>query len=170
MASCTFFITGSGNGLVPLGTKPLPDPILIYQQIHTQKHCNNILFNIQRFPFKAISFSPQWVNTLGPRQNGQHLPDEIFNCIFLNEKVWISIKISLRFVPKGPIDNIPPLVQIMSWRLAADKSLSEPTLVYLLKHICFTWPQRVNTMYPMTLPLNQSRFFYFRQLFHTTLY
>ena len=32
--------------------------------------------------------------------------DDIFNWIFLNEKVWILIKISLNFVPKGPIDNI----------------------------------------------------------------
>ena len=36
--------------------------------------------------------------------------DDIFKCIFLNENVWISIKISLKFVPKGPIDNILALV------------------------------------------------------------
>ena len=36
--------------------------------------------------------------------------------IFLNENVYISIKISLKFVPKGPINNIPVLVQIMAWR------------------------------------------------------
>ena len=42
--------------------------------------------------------------------------DAIFKCIFLNEDVWISIKISLKFVPKGPINNIPALVQIMAWR------------------------------------------------------
>ena len=33
------------------------------------------------------------------------LADGIFKCIFLNENVRISIKISLKFVPKGPIDN-----------------------------------------------------------------
>ena len=47
------------------------------------------------------------INTLRPRQNGRHFADDIFKCIFLNEGVWISIKISLKFVPKGPIDNIP---------------------------------------------------------------
>ena len=31
----------------------------------------------------------------------------IFNCISLNEKVWIWIKISLKFEPKGPINNSP---------------------------------------------------------------
>ena len=39
-----------------------------------------------------------------------------FICIFFNENVWISIKISLKLVPKGPINNIPALVQIMPWR------------------------------------------------------
>ena len=55
------------------------------------------------------------VNTLRPRQNGRHFADDIFKCIFLNENVWISNKISLKFVPKGPINNIPALVQIIIW-------------------------------------------------------
>ena len=42
--------------------------------------------------------------------NGRHFPDDIFKCIFLNENVLISIKISLKFVPQGQINNIPPLV------------------------------------------------------------
>ena len=44
------------------------------------------------------------------------LADDIFKCIFLNENVWISIKISLKFVPYGPIDNMPSLGQIMTGR------------------------------------------------------
>ena len=31
--------------------------------------------------------------------------DAIFGCIFMNEKFPISMKISLKFVPKGPVDN-----------------------------------------------------------------
>ena len=65
-------------------------------------------------------------NTLKPRQNGRHFPDDIFKCIFLNEDAWISIKISLKFVPKGPINNILALVQVMAWRRLGDKPLSEP--------------------------------------------
>ena len=38
----------------------------------------------------------------------------IFQSILLSENVCISIKISLKFVPKGPINNIPGLVQIMA--------------------------------------------------------
>ena len=34
----------------------------------------------------------------------------IFKCIFLNGNVLISIKIWLKFVPKGQINNIPALV------------------------------------------------------------
>ena len=39
-----------------------------------------------------------------------NLADDIFKCIFMNEKFCILIKISLKFVPKGPIDNNPALV------------------------------------------------------------
>ena len=83
------------------------------------------------------------INTLMPGQNGRHFPDDIFKCIFLNENVWISIKISLKFVPKGPINNIPALVQIMVWRRSGDKPLSEPMMVSLLTHICVTRLQLV---------------------------
>ena len=51
-------------------------------------------------------------NTLRPRQNGRHFPHNIFKWVFLNKKLWISIRISLKFVPKDPINNIPALVQI----------------------------------------------------------
>ena len=82
-------------------------------------------------------------NTLRPRQNGRHFPDDTFKCIFLNENVWIVIKFSLKFVPKCSINNIPALVQIMAWRRPGEKPLSEPMMVILLTHICVTRPQWV---------------------------
>ena len=42
---------------------------------------------------------------------------------------WISINMSLEFVPRGPINNIPTLVQVMAWRRPGDKPLSEPVMV-----------------------------------------
>ena len=87
---------------------------------------------------------PSSFNTLRPRHNGRHFADDIF-CIFLNENVWIPIKISLKFVPKGPINYIPALVQIMAWRRPGDRPLSETMMVRLLTHICVTRPQWVNT-------------------------
>ena len=83
------------------------------------------------------------INTLRLRTNDHHFADGIFKYIFLHENVWISIKISLKFVPKGPIDNIPALVQIMAWYCPGDKPLSEPMMASLLMHICITQPQWV---------------------------
>ena len=82
-------------------------------------------------------------NTLRPRRNEQYFADDIFKRIFFNENVWISIKISLKFVPKGPINNSPALVQIMAWRRSGDKPLSEPMLIFVPTHICVTRPQWV---------------------------
>ena len=45
---------------------------------------------------------------------GKHNGNTIFKCILVIENVWISIKISLKSVPKGPTD-IPVLVQIMAY-------------------------------------------------------
>ena len=39
-----------------------------------------------------------------------HFADDIFRCIYMNEKFCILIKIWLNFVPKGPIDNNLALV------------------------------------------------------------
>ena len=85
----------------------------------------------------------RWLNTLRPRQNARHFADDIFKCFFLNDSVWIPIEISLKFVPRGPINNIPALVQIMAWRRPGDKPLSEPMMVSLPTHICVTRPQWV---------------------------
>ena len=83
-------------------------------------------------------------NTLRPRQHGRHFADDTFKCIFLNEHVGISIKISLKFVHEGPINNIPALVQIMAWRRPGDTPLSEPMMVRLPTHIYVARPQWVN--------------------------
>ena len=84
------------------------------------------------------------ISTLRPRQNGHHFADDTFEYIFMNENVWISIKISMKFVPKGPINNIPALVLIMAWRLPGDKPLSEQMMVKSLTHICVNRPEWVN--------------------------
>ena len=92
----------------------------------------------------TASHEPRLINALRPRQNGRLFADDTFKRIFLNENIIISIKISLKFVPKGLINNIPALVLIMAWRRPGDKPLSEPMLVRSLTHICVTRPQWVN--------------------------
>ena len=52
------------------------------------------------------------IDKLRLRQKGRHFEDDISHYILLNENVWIPIKISLKYVRKGPINNIP-LVQIL---------------------------------------------------------
>ena len=95
-------------------------------------------------PITFMTFSGKYsINILRPKQNGRHFTDDIFKCIFLNENDWISIKISLKFVPKDAINNIPALVQIMAWRRSGDKPISEHMMVSLLTHICVTRPQWV---------------------------
>ena len=73
------------------------------------------------------------LNTSMPRQNGRHFPYDIFKWILVNEDACISIKMSLKFVPMGRINNIPALVQTTT--------LSEPMMVCLLTHLCVTRPQ-----------------------------
>ena len=51
---------------------------------------------------------------LRPRQDGRHFADNICKSILLDENAWISLKISLKYVPKVLINNIPALVQIMA--------------------------------------------------------
>ena len=43
----------------------------------------------------------------------------------MNEKFCILIRIALKFIPKGPIDNKPALVQVMAWHGTGNKPLPE---------------------------------------------
>ena len=129
---------------MPPGNKPLPEPMLT------------------RIPIGIIK--PQWVNTLRPRQNGRYFADDIFKRIFVNENVRLSIKISPKFVPRGPINNIPALLQIMAWRRPGDKPLSETIMVYLPTHICVTRPRWVN--WQNNKPNFKEEIFGFPQLWH----
>ena len=71
----------------------------------------------------------------------------IFQTAFSNTFPWkwkcMNFEISLKFVPKGPINNIPAMVETMAWRRSGDKPLSEPMMVSLLAHKCFTRSQWV---------------------------
>ena len=79
-----------------------------------------------------------YLNILTPRQNGRHFPDDVLKWIFLNENVSILLKISLKFVPKVRINNIPALDQATShylnhwwlvyWRIFTSLGLNELTL------------------------------------------
>ena len=87
------------------------------------------------------------INSLRPRKKGHNFAKGIFKSIFLNETLWISINISLIFVPKS--------VQLTMWHywfrqwLGAENATSHclnrwwPRLV---THICVTRSQWVNLL------------------------
>ena len=53
-----------------------------------------------------------------PRQNSRHFAVDTFKRIFLNENAKSWIQILMKFVSKLPTNNIPALVQLMTWRQA----------------------------------------------------
>ena len=123
-------LEGMGDMNVPLIHWYWKQGLIWMSQISSQQFMDDI--------FKFL------FNTLRPRQNGRLFADDTLKRIFLNENIRIAIKISLKFVPTGPINNNPALVLIMTSRWPGDKPLSEPMLVRLLTHLCVTWPQWVN--------------------------
>ena len=88
-------------------------------------------WSIVTFSATCLCLNLFWltVNTLRPRQNGQHFPDNISKWIFLNGNAWILIEISLKFVPKGGNYNMLALVQIMDWCWPGNKPLFDPKMV-----------------------------------------
>ena len=113
---------------------PFDDVIMKRKDINICFNCENA-HRIVMLPRNNAAF-----NTLRPRHIDRHFPDDVSKCIFLNEKVWISIGISLKFVFHGPTYNMSTLFQI----LIGEKPLSEPMMPSLLKHICVIRPDWVN--------------------------
>ena len=63
------------------------------------------------------------------------LVDDIFNCIFVNENDRNPTKISLKYVPRSPIDNKPALVQVTAWRWTG-KPLPGPMMTQFIDDTC----------------------------------
>ena len=103
------------TAIFPILTRHLYDYKVIRLGMWMRVACSSLIYKkVSRVLTWKRTYRP--FNTLRSRQNGRQFPGDIFNCIFFNENVWISITISLKFVPKVPIDNKTALVQIMAWR------------------------------------------------------
>ena len=139
----------SDNGLLPYGNKPLPDLILtshewgtvlftseqfhrgqrvdtqdLYQYRMRYYSMGEQLIPIAEFPlYYTYYLLRHW-----GREKWLHFLDNIFKYLFWM-KMYYSIKISLKFVLKVRINNIPALVQIMAWCQPGHKPLSEPMMV-----------------------------------------
>ena len=97
------------------------------------------------------------LNTLRLRKNGHHFADDIFKLIFLYEKGFNLIQMSLKFSPDSPntCNNKPSLVQIMAWHQKGARPLSEPMMAWFTD---MAWPGwvKVNIMTACDL-VTQSR-------------
>ena len=98
--------------------------ILQLSYIHNGKSNTGMSASLYCNRSQVTKVSP-WepVNSISPGQNSRHFTDNIFRCIFMNEKFCILIKISLKYVSKGLINNNPALFSIMAWRQKALHSL-----------------------------------------------
>ena len=79
---------------------------------------------------KNMSNEKTLVNTLRQRQNGGYFADNMLKCTFFKERFDILIQISLKFVTKVPIDDMPTLIQIMAWHRTGAKPLSESMMTF----------------------------------------
>ena len=79
--------------------------------------------------FAAHVISSDIINKLGPGQDGPHFADDIFKLKFFNKDCLIFIQISLKIVPKCPINNETALVRIMVSRRTGNKPLSEAIMI-----------------------------------------
>ena len=103
---------------------------------HMSSDCqlNYLNFYLARYSCRSL--------ILETKTNVRRFADDVFKCIFLNENGWILIKISLKCVPKGPINNIPAFVQIMAWCHHHLNQWWPSSMTY----ICITWPQWVKSL------------------------
>ena len=103
---------------------------------------------------QCVSIHSLFFNTVTPRQNGSHFAEGIFlfilfygnyHSLILITLICVSkVQISLKFVPKGQINDKPALIQIMAWHRTGDRTLYVPiiiTIIITLMHICVTQPQ-----------------------------
>ena len=106
----------------------------------TRARCCAVKQFLQQYDVISALFVP-----LRPRQNGRHFSDDILGAFSWMKMFEFRIKFHKKFLPKGPINNISALVQIMAWRRPGDKPLSKPMMVSLPTHTCVARPQWVNS-------------------------
>ena len=86
---------------------------------------------------------PDWALPLWSRNKMAAIFQTFSNAFSWMKFAWISINISLNFVPNVRNNNIAALVQIMAWRRSGGKSQSKSLMFILPTHTCVTRPQWV---------------------------
>ena len=98
--------------------------------------CGQRTCYLLRMTNESLPSAREDCNLFIPGENGRHFAEDIFRCIIVNETFYISIQISLKFVPTGPIDNNQALFQIMAWCRIATHHYSNQCWPDTLTHIC----------------------------------
>ena len=97
------------------------------------------------------------INTLRPKQYGFHFADDIFKCIFLNQNVLISFKISLSWFLRVQLTIFQYWFRNGTDNGTDDKQLSEPMKVYVadayLRHSASTNVQSVLRLNPLHMSM-----------------
>ena len=140
-----------------------------FRRQHFQKHSLNenvwiaIKIPLKFVPKVWIKNIPALVQIMAWHRLGDKpLSEPMMVCslthICVTRPQWVKAETKLptilqtKFVPNGPINNIPALVQIMAWRRSGYKPLSEP-MIRLPTHICVARPQwvKAETKWPTIL-------------------
>ena len=116
-------------GVCELGlfdAKPLPKPMLPYSELNTDEYISMEFYStLNHLHWRKCIWESIYINPFHPPgEMAAILADDIFRWIFWNENGWIPFQMSLKFVPKRPINNTPALVEIMAWHRRSDKPLS----------------------------------------------
>ena len=95
------------------------------------------LFSFQRWLTTFLFCLTSPLISCGPGKLTHHLAldklaailaDDILKCILFVENDETPIQLSLKLVPRSPIDNKPALVRVMAWRRTDDKPLPAPMM------------------------------------------
>ena len=120
-------------------------PSMLYDHVQyypTGWHMDHIIWKCPQGTVPDCPFNVEkYLNNIEAETRWPPIRRWHFQTNFLNENVKISIKISPKFVSKGPINDIQALVQIMAWRRPGDKPLFEPMVVRIPTHISVVRPQ-----------------------------
>ena len=114
---CYQMIAKNGNKkAIPLW----PGPHAIHPQIWFSLCCALLWFGINWF-YPNPSGLLHWHQHIEAETKLSPFRRQHFHMHFVEWTVWIAFKISVKFVPKVPINNTPVLIQIMAWRWPDDK-------------------------------------------------
>ena len=85
-------------------------------------------------------------------RNGSHFADDIFRCIFVNEKFCILTKMSLKYIPTGLIIQQPSIGLDNGLASKRRKPLSEPMLTQFTADLIYT--PAVIVCYRLIIPVH----------------